>query len=64
MYTRFSAESDMSCWVVPEIAADLWGIPLEQVFDRIRDGSIQSKCEGGFIFVDVQTPIGRFMPGN
>jgi hypothetical protein len=54
---KFSPEADMSCWVVPEIAADLWGIPLEQVLERISDGSVPTKREGDFVFVDVKPQL-------
>jgi hypothetical protein len=47
----------MSCWVVPEIAADLWGIPLEQLMERIDDGSVPTRREGDFIFVDVKPQL-------
>jgi hypothetical protein len=43
----------MSCWVVPSVAADLWGIPVSQVLDRIRAGLIPSRQELGFTIVDV-----------
>jgi carbamate kinase len=43
----------MSCWVVPTIAAEFLGIPLEQVLDDMRIGKIASKIESGFTFVDV-----------
>ena len=43
----------MSCWVVPSLAAELWHIPLEQVWRRIRAGDIAIKEENGFTFVDV-----------
>jgi hypothetical protein len=43
----------MSCWVVPSLAAELWHIPLEQVWRRIRAGEIPSRQENGFTFVDV-----------
>jgi hypothetical protein len=43
----------MSCWVVPSIAADLWGISLQQVLDGIEAGKIPNKLESGFRFVDV-----------
>ena len=43
----------MSCWVVPSLAAELWHIPLEQVWRRIRAGEIAIKEENGFTFVDV-----------
>lgn len=43
----------MSCWVVPTIAAELWGIPLEQVLGQIRAGVVVSKSDYGFTLVDV-----------
>src|SRR5690242_4190044 len=43
----------MSCWVVPSLAAELWHIPLDQVWRRIRAGEIAIKEENGFTFVDV-----------
>jgi hypothetical protein len=43
----------MSCWVVPTIAADFLGIPLEQLLDDMQSGKIACKTESGFTFVDV-----------
>ncbi|HZZ42015.1 MAG TPA: hypothetical protein VFE58_03695 [Tepidisphaeraceae bacterium] len=43
----------MSCWVVPSIAAEFWGIPLEQVMDRINRFAVRIRRENGFTFVDV-----------
>jgi hypothetical protein len=43
----------MACWVVPSMAAEFWGITVEQVWTRVRDGSVASKAECGFTFVDV-----------
>ncbi|HMB94754.1 MAG TPA: hypothetical protein VKK61_01810 [Tepidisphaeraceae bacterium] len=43
----------MSCWVVPTIAAEFWGIPIQQVLDGMKTGDIASKTESGFTFVDV-----------
>ena len=43
----------MSCWVVPTVAAELWGVSVESVHTRIRDGSLASKHENGFTFIDV-----------
>ena len=42
----------MACWVVPAIAAELWGVSLNQVLAGIRDGSIASRHEHGFLCVD------------
>jgi hypothetical protein len=51
----------MSCWVVPTIAAELWGIPVQQVMDGMKSGTIPSKTESGFTFVDVapNSPVFR-----
>ena len=43
----------MSCWVVPSVAAELWGVSVDQVHARIRDGSIPSKQDSGFTVIDV-----------
>jgi hypothetical protein len=46
-------ETAMSCWVVPSIAAELWGVSVEQVLKGMTDGHIPSKEELGRMFVDV-----------
>jgi len=43
----------MSCWVVPAVAAEFWGLSIEAVLQRVRDGHISHKTEQGFLFVDV-----------
>jgi hypothetical protein len=43
----------MSCWVVPTVAAELWGCSLESVLAQIRHGHLQTKEEGGWTFIDV-----------
>ena len=43
----------MSCWVVPSVAAELWGLPVENIQLKIRDGSIPTRQENGFTFIDV-----------
>mgnify|MGYP003576197852 CR=1 FL=1 len=43
----------MSCWVVPSVAAELWGVSVDVIQTRIRDGSLASKLESGFTFIDV-----------
>lgn len=52
----------MSCWVVPSIAAELWGIPLEQLMGQIRAGAVTSKTEHGFVLVDVAPDSERVAP--
>ena len=42
----------MSCWVVPTVAAELWDVSVEHVMSGIRDGSIPSKIDNGFVCVD------------
>lgn len=43
----------MSCWVVPSIAAELWGVTLDEVLKGMAAGQIPNKTESGFTFVDV-----------
>ena len=43
----------MSAWVAPSIAAEIWGISVDQVLAGIADGSIQSCVDGQFLFVDL-----------
>jgi hypothetical protein len=43
----------MSCWVVPTVAAEYWGISLDVVLRRITDGLVPHMSESGFVFVDV-----------
>jgi hypothetical protein len=44
---------DMSCWVVPSVAAEFWGVSLDAVWARIYAGQVPHKRDGGFVFVDV-----------
>jgi len=43
----------MSCWVVPAVAAEFWGVPVQTVLNRVRDGQVPHKTDQGFLFVDV-----------
>ena len=43
----------MSCWVVPAIAAEFWGVALDVVWDRIHSDLVPHKMENGFVFIDV-----------
>lgn len=43
----------MSCWVTPPIAAEYWRVSLEHVLGRIREGTVRTRVENGFTFVDV-----------
>jgi hypothetical protein len=35
------------------VAAEIWGVSVDHVLDRIRGGEVISKSENGFVFVDV-----------
>lgn len=43
----------MSCWVVPSVAADLWGMRIEDLMESIRRGEVPSREEYHFLLVDV-----------
>jgi hypothetical protein len=43
----------MSCWVVPSVAAELWGCSVEAIHAGIRDGSIPMREENGWTFIDM-----------
>jgi hypothetical protein len=43
----------MSCWVVPTIAAELWGVSVDHVLQQVRDGHLSHRLDEGFMFVDV-----------
>ena len=47
----------MSCWVVPIVAAEIWGISLSEVLSRVHAGTVVSKMEYGFLLVDT-APLG------
>lgn len=54
----------MSCWVVPSVAAEFWGIPVQSVLDRIKHGDVIHKRESGFTFVDVAPESPNFQPSK
>ena len=43
----------MACWVVPTIAAEIWGISVEQVLRKIEAGEVTTMDERGWTFVDI-----------
>ncbi len=43
----------MPSWVLPAVAAELWGVPVEQVLADIASGRAPSRVEGEFLFVDI-----------
>ena len=53
----------MSCWVVPALAAEIWGISLQQVLDAIRAGSVPTRSSIGLTFVDVAPASPKLHPG-
>src|SRR5688572_9751821 len=52
----------MSCWVVPTVAAGLWGVSVERVIQCIRDGRLTSRSEAGFTFVDIAPETNTIKP--
>ena len=52
----------MSCWVVPTVAAELWGVSVEHVIQCIRDGQLVSRREAGFTFVDIAPDANTIKP--
>ncbi len=43
----------MSCWVAPAVAAEMWHCGIDQILEAVRNGSIPSRIEGGFLLVEV-----------
>src|SRR3954467_15420733 len=43
----------MPCWVLPSVAAALWGLSLDAVLEQVRAGTIASKVDEGSLVVDV-----------
>ena len=43
----------MSCWVVPTVAAEMWGVTVEHVLSLIAEGKVPSKRDYHFLVVDV-----------
>jgi hypothetical protein len=43
----------MPCWVVPAVAAEFWGVSVEQVLADIAVGRLVTQNEGGLVFVAV-----------
>lgn len=43
----------MSCWVVPTVAAEYWGISVDLVLRRMSEGLVPQMSQSGFIFVDI-----------
>jgi hypothetical protein len=43
----------MPCWVAPAVAAEMWGMPVDHVMAKVREGAVPTKTEAGFLFVDI-----------
>jgi hypothetical protein len=43
----------MASWVVPTVAAELWGVSVEQIHADVEAGRVNARYEGEFLFVDV-----------
>lgn len=43
----------MACWVLPTVAAELWGVPIDDVWTRIGAGTVETRVEHGSLLVDV-----------
>lgn len=43
----------MACWVVPQVAAEIWGCHIDRIWNAIRDGALKTMQENGWMFVDV-----------
>jgi len=52
----------MSCWVAPTIAAELWGVSVEHILQRVRDGDLAHRSDEGFMFVEVGADAGSSTP--
>src|SRR5687767_5400217 len=55
---------DMSCWVATSVAAELWGITVKEVLDRIHRGEVNSQTDLGFLVVDVAPHSPKLQPGG
>jgi len=54
----------MSCWVATSVAAELWGITVKEVLDRIHRGEVNSQTDLGFLVVDVAPHSPKLQPGG
>src|SRR4051812_42823859 len=52
----------MSCWVVPMVAAEMWGVAVALVLEKVKTGEVPSKNENGFLFIDVAPDSPRCDP--
>jgi len=56
----------MTCWIAPALAAELWGVSLNQVMESVRSGGLECKTDCGFtlVLVDVggAAPVPEVVP--
>src|SRR3954466_1728029 len=48
----------MPGWVLPAVAAELWGVSEDHVLAEVSAGRLRFRREGEFLFVDVAPSIG------
>jgi hypothetical protein len=48
----------MPAWVLPAVAAELWGVSQDHVLAEVSAGRLRFRREGEFLFVDVAPSIG------
>jgi hypothetical protein len=54
----------MSCWVVPSVAAEMWGMSICQIMERVKAGLIPCRQEFGFTTVDIAPQTPRVEPAK
>jgi hypothetical protein len=62
IHGRAEETDHMSCWVVPMVAAEMWGVPVDAVLQKARSGEVPTKSENGFMFIDVAPDSPRCDP--
>jgi hypothetical protein len=43
----------MPSWVVPSVAAEIWGMTVEQILRKIQAGELEVMRDNGWVFVNV-----------
>ena len=44
----------MTCWVAPSVAAEFWGVPLDQVVQAIEHGTLEARMDRDFLVVPIE----------
>jgi hypothetical protein len=47
-------ERKMGCWAVPSVAADIWGISIQEVLKAVQEGRVLSRHDNGLLVVDLE----------